>query len=645
MRATQKIAAIGLLILLAATGYGWWYTNQPARAASRPGRLAQPTDAATGVDQNAFALAQRLATLADGPEEQALAQSAQRFADHELDLAFTAALRRIEAHPPELSPAARRIQDRLDKSQKLLETDQASVTRLTAAVAQASDAQRNALQDQLDLATSQAELDKDEVEEASQDLLDAGGNLHQRIQNMMQTHAAADQVRPNAAPTEKPATGPQGLVRRISQWLALRHKQEWLVFAGAEAANDAQRLTARRQQLAEQLETSKVGVPGLANHTQSATAPAAATAPSAAAPDATTPVGASATARTTATAPPGAPDSAHGQPTPGVTNLLSTTRQIGADQRSLALLDQRISTLKELSGVYTSWNALTATRTMSALHGVLVSTATVLAIILLLLFADRWLERLLGRAKLDRRQAETLRSVTRVALQILGVVIILLIVVGMPGQLGTMIGIAGAGLTVALKDFIVAFIGWLVLMGRNGLRLGDWVEIDGVSGEVVELGMFHTVLLETGNWTDSGHPTGRRVTFTNSFAIEKHYFNFSTSGQWLWDELLVLVPYDRDPNLIAEEIHKEVLAETAAGATQAEQEWRRTAPARRGSVFSAAPGISVRPAVGGVEVAIRYITKASERFQLRSKLFQSAVRLLGSNMYPTPSSPNQKGAT
>jgi small-conductance mechanosensitive channel len=223
-----------------------------------------------------------------------------------------------------------------------------------------------------------------------------------------------------------------------------------------------------------------------------------------------------------------------------------------------------------------------------------------------------------------------------VALQVLGVLIIVLIVVGTPSQLGTILGLAGAGLTVALKDFIVAFIGWLVLMGRNGVRLGDWVEINGVSGQVVELGMFHTVLLETGNWTDAGHPTGRRVTFTNSFAIEKHYFNFSTSGQWLWDELLVLVPYDKDANLIAQTIHKEVLAATADSAAQAEQEWRRSAAGRRGAVFAATPGMSVKPAVGGVEVAIRYVTKASERFQLRSKLYQSAVQMLGSTPQTRP---------
>ena len=63
------------------------------------------------------------------------------------------------------------------------------------------------------------------------------------------------------------------------------------------------------------------------------------------------------------------------------------------------------------------------------------------------------------------------------------------------------------------------------------------VEIDGVGGEVVELGLFRTWLLETGNWTAHGHPTGRRVSFLNGYAIRGKYFNFSTVGQWMWDEI------------------------------------------------------------------------------------------------------------
>jgi small-conductance mechanosensitive channel len=237
---------------------------------------------------------------------------------------------------------------------------------------------------------------------------------------------------------------------------------------------------------------------------------------------------------------------------------------------------------------------------------------------------------------LDRRQVETLRTLTRVSLQIFAVLFILLVIFGPPSQLGTFLGLAGAGLTVALKDFIVGFLGWFVLMGKNGIRLGDWVEINGVTGEVVELGMFHTVLLETGNWTDSGHPTGRRVTFTNGFAIENHYFNFSTSGQWLWDELQVVIPAGQDPYPIVAAIQEKVTESTAAGSQEAEAEWKQASGARNQTAMTAAPAINVKPVVGGVEISVRYITRANERYQLRAKLYQAAVDLLGKAALPAP---------
>jgi hypothetical protein len=150
----------------------------------------------------------------------------------------------------------------------------------------------------------------------------------------------------------------------------------------------------------------------------------------------------------------------------------------------------------------------------------------------------------------------------------------------------------------------------------------------------VELGMFHTVLLETGNWTDSSHPTGRRVTFTNSFAIEGHYFNFSTSGQWLWDELHIVVPVGQDPYPVVDAIQKKVLEATAEGAQQAEKEWKGTAKSRGMTSQTAAPAINIKPVIGGTEIAVRYITRANERYQLRAKLYESAVTLLGQKARP-----------
>ena len=288
-----------------------------------------------------------------------------------------------------------------------------------------------------------------------------------------------------------------------------------------------------------------------------------------------------------------------------------------------------METHKELSGVYAQWLQLLTDRQWAVFHRATIGVLLVLAIALLGVFFSSWMNSLVSRLSMDRRQIQSLQTVTRVFVQVVALLFLLLVIFGPPGQVGTFVGLATAGLTVALKDFIVGFIGWFVLMGKNGIRLGDWVEINGVTGEVVEIGPFHTVLLETGNWTDSGHPTGRRVTFTNSFAIEGHYFNFSTTGQWLWDELTVVLPSGKDTYSIVDAIRKRVEEDTRESGQQAEQEWRHATNSHEMSGFSAAPAVSIKPVLGGVEVAIRYITRAHERYVLRTKLNQAAVELLG----------------
>jgi small-conductance mechanosensitive channel len=175
--------------------------------------------------------------------------------------------------------------------------------------------------------------------------------------------------------------------------------------------------------------------------------------------------------------------------------------------------------------------------------------------------------------------------------QILGFVLILLVVFGVPSEMSTVLGLTTAGLTVALQSFILAFVGWFILMGKNGIHVGDWVEINGVGGEVTEISLFRTTLLETGNWTDQGHPTGRRVTFLNNFAISGQYFNFSTAGQWMWDEIAISVPGAGDTYGMVELIHKAVIEETEKDARLAEAEWKHASRQDGLSQFTATPSV------------------------------------------------------
>ena len=623
MSKLQKIAASVLGLLLLAAGYGLWATNDtsgaPVQRTSAAVVVGNGSNGLPVIDEHTLLVAQRLARYASTPEEQALAQQAVQTADRELDLAFAAALHHVQAHPPPLTAQATAIQERLTQAQKELATDSAALKQLQDALAKAPDAEKPALQDRVDLAQSQVALEQDEVAEANDDLMRAGGNVHLRIQQMQQEHEAAEHAAASVPPQAPSALSTlKGMVGEIREWSALRKKQRWLGWARQHVLASADQLAVERQKLAAELAANKALVPEFTARAQHERPPGSPSAPPATAP---APPAAGAT-------PVSGPPAAGAAPAP--TTLLELTKRIAAEQHWLTLRDQRVSARRHLADIYAQWSTLVTAQARSALHQILIGATIVLAALLVLLCVDRWLERLLGRARIDRRQLGTLRSVIGVALQLIGILLILLVLIGVPGQIGTMLGIVGAGLTVALKDFIVAFIGWFVLMGRNGMRVGDWVEIKGVSGEVVELNMFHTVLLETGNWTDAGHPTGRRVTFTNSFAIEGHYFNFSTTGQWLWDELSVVVPYGRDPHAIADAILKEVTDATANDARQAEEEWRRASRGQRGSGIAVKPSIAIRPDSGGVgaQIVVRYVTRASERYALRARLYQSAVQLL-----------------
>jgi small-conductance mechanosensitive channel len=212
--------------------------------------------------------------------------------------------------------------------------------------------------------------------------------------------------------------------------------------------------------------------------------------------------------------------------------------------------------------------------------------------------------------------------------QLIGLLVVLLVIFGSPAQMPTIVGLATAGLTVVFQDFILAFFGWFVLMGHNGVRVGDWVEIDGVGGEVLDVGLFRTWLLETGNWTANGHPTGRRVSFLNSYAIRGKYFNFSTIGQWMWDEIKVSIPRGAQAYPLIEKIREAAVHATEADVKMAEKEWKRATHTEGLPQFTVTPSIDMRPAAAGVDIVVRYITRAGVRLETRNLLFRAVLELM-----------------
>ena len=599
MKARQWIAVVGLLALVVATVIGLFMTEGAQTVL--PVRLKKPSaQAAPAVDQRPLQTARKLALLASTPEEQDFAHEAMRLSDYEVDLAFADALREATEHPPAPTPEQRELTARAGKADGVVKTDKDLITRLTRQLGTASESAKEDFSDQLEVAKAQLELDQDELDDAKEDLARAGGNPQAKIQRLLQEHEAASHndgaASSRAITPENTDYQSHNLAPLIRAWIAFQQKRTLLAQARQAALDDVPILSRAHDTFDQRVkaqEEQKQAVKQKASGLSSGQAPDDGASKKQAAKD-----------------------------------TLDALRHLSQDQKAVSDLDKRIQDQTELAEVYANWSILVAGRQRMAVHGMLESVLWILLILLSVYIVGRLIDRYFVELSADKKRLVTLRAVVWFAVQAVAVLVVAFVVFGMPNQTPTVLGLAGAGLTVALKDFIVGFVGWFVLMGRNGIRVGDWVEINGVGGEVVDISLLRTTLLETGNWTDSGHPTGRKVTFVNSFAIEGHYFNFSTSGQFLWDELTVSVPTGQNPYPVIEAIQKLVVKETAANAQAAEEEWQKATTRYRVQSFSAKPAINLRPTGGGVEVHVRYITRAQERQATRAHLYEAIVALL-----------------
>jgi small-conductance mechanosensitive channel len=544
------------------------------------------------VDQRPWQTAKTLAPLAVSAEELEFAREAERLADHEVDQNFAQSLRQASAETRVLTGEALTLQQRVTELQQTVKEDQERVTALTAKAGSAAGAAAGAagaagpVADDLDAAKAQLGLDQDELSDSMEDLARASGDHRGKIQQELSAREAAMKK------YDMQVTGGDGqaavvsvgrnktLAGQISEWSAQRSRKQLIEQAAQLAQADVAALTADHARLKSEADAAEAN----------ATA-------------------AKATGESSST-------------------RVKDLQHITAQQNILSILNDRLGAQQQLVTLYGRWGNQVELQHKILLHLMLQSLTWIATIVLLTILAGWALQVLFDRMSRDRRQRQTLRIVLNLGTQVVGLLLVLLVIFGTPRQMPTILGLATAGLTVVFQDFILAFCGWFVLMGRNGIRVGDWVEIDGVGGEAVEIGLFRTWLLETGNWTAIGHPTGRRVSFLNGYAIHGKYFNFSTTGQWMWDEINVNIPPGAQAYPLIEKIREAAVKVTEADAKLAEEEWKRVTHEQGLPQFSATPSLDLRPAGAGVDVVVRYVTRAGVRLETRNRLFEAIVELM-----------------
>jgi small-conductance mechanosensitive channel len=540
------------------------------------------------VDQRPWQTAKTVAVLAVSAEELELAREAERLADHEVDQAFAQSLRQASAETRQLTGEALTLQKRVTELQQTVKQDQAQVASLTAKASPAPAAPGAAgpTGDDLNVAKAQLSLDQDELSDSMEDLARASGDHRGKIQQELTAREASMKKYDEQAAISRDgetavvsAGRYRTLAAQIAEWWAQRTRMQLIDQAQQLATADVAALTADHARLAPEAKAAAV------------TAAAAAAGESS-------------------------------------SDRVKELQGVATQQNILSILDDRLSAQQQLVTLYGRWHGQVELQHKMLLHLMLQSLTLIAAIVLLTILAGWGLQAAFDRMSQDRRQRQTLRTILNLGTQVLGLILVLLVIFGTPQQMPTILGLATAGLTVVFQGFILAFCGWFVLMGRHGIRVGDWVEIDGVVGEAVEIGVFRTWLLETGNWTANGHPTGRRVSFLNGYAIQGKYFNFSTTGQWMWDEIKVSIPQGTEAYPLIDKIREAAIKATETDAKMAEEEWKRVTHEQGSPHFSATPSVDMQPAAGGVDIVVRYVTRAGVRLETRNRLYETVVGLM-----------------
>jgi len=554
----------------------------------------------TLVDQSPWQTAEALAALAVTTEEIQFARDAERLADHEVDQAFATALREAtqQAQRRTLTGEALSLSQRISQLQQTVAQDQAIVRQLSEAAGKtAADSEPDPGSD-LEIAKAQLGLDSDELDDANEDLNRATGDQRSQIQNELTNREAAmkkyDSGQSSPGQLAVISVGRYGtLAGRIGAWNRQGSRLQLIQQAEQQAASDAQRFTQQHNALEAQANAKSQAQGGVNDRTA----------------------------------------------------RLATIRDQSSERQLLSIYDDRIQTEQRLATVYQKWATQVQLQHRIVRHLILQSLAWIIVTLICMVLGQLVVRKVMEYPMLDKRQRSTLRTVLILAVQVVGALVILFIIFGAPRQTSTILGLSTAALTIALQDFVVAFFGWFVLMGKRGIRVGDTVEINGVGGEVTEIGLMSTTLLETGPLSARGYPTGRRISFTNSFAIRGQYFNFSTAGQWMLDQFEVTVSASDQTHVMVEQILKAVEQETAENAKLAEMEWKRASKSDRLRNLRASPSVNLRPSGSTFEVEVRYVTRANEREETRNRLYRRVIDVLHRSSVATPNAEISSPAT
>jgi len=192
-------------------------------------------------------------------------------------------------------------------------------------------------------------------------------------------------------------------------------------------------------------------------------------------------------------------------------------------------------------------------------------------------------------------------------------------------HVGFALGLFGAGIVVALQDVIASFGGFVAVEFSSLYRVGDRIQLNETKGDVIDISVMRTTVMETGNWVSGDLYNGRIVRIPNNAVLKGPVFNYSQGFRFVWDEINVRLTFKSDHQL-AREMLLRVARETVSDyQIEAQGSWNRITENYRIENPLLEPIVTLQANGGALEFSLSYIADYTKRTIVKDQLFTKIV--------------------
>jgi small-conductance mechanosensitive channel len=193
------------------------------------------------------------------------------------------------------------------------------------------------------------------------------------------------------------------------------------------------------------------------------------------------------------------------------------------------------------------------------------------------------------------------------------------------GRLSFALGVAGAGVAVALQDVLASIAGAFSIGFSKLYTVGDRVQIGDTRGDVIDISLLRTTLMEVGSWVGRDLYSGRIVRLPNNSVLKNAVFNYSQGFRFIWDQIKVVLTIGSDATIaramllrVANEVIGEYLVE-------AQNSWNAVSDDYRTENPPLEPVVALVVNAASLEFTVNYVVDYAKRTTMQDRLFTKIV--------------------